>query len=560
VVGEVTQTAEIAPGSPRDGPMQPPRWSIGEVFVLVCILAIGTAVRFHRIGGHSFWVDELFTVQAVNGTGLAGTYEVPRDTVLDPAPQPSAMRPMYPWWRILRPDLHDIHPPLFYLLTRGWVSVFGYTEAGFRSHAAIWSLVGVLMLHLTLRWRSGVAVGLWAAAIMALAEPQIQLSQNARSYPIIEALVLGACFCVTAIEKRGGTSRRRFWALMVVMLAGMMTHYSCVAAVAALGVYGVLCLRDGQRRAVVGACVTASVAFALLWGWAAWRQSFGESAREPVRFLDSSLHHVRDTLLRFASLPAEFLNEPQPKWQRFAPTSALLLLVALLQLCTPSRRRDVAFWLLLFAGGTIPVLCADLARRSTRLELIWYSILGAPAVYALLPNTTASLRPSLRHLLPAVAAFGCAAAVPDAYLHGLRPDWRRIGGTAAALAHDGDLVMVVPTLSFDPMHASQFTLCATHYAQPLRGPLLVSSGPVTPDLWPTLARYGGVVVITDAPSGDGVPADVGPMPGRNFIIEGRVYRFVPPETWKARARPAPPPASTRSSGLRGPVGDSGCEP
>jgi hypothetical protein len=526
---------------PCDGASPSPRWSIGEIVALACILVVGAVVRFHRIGGHSFWVDELFTVQAVNGKGLAGTYELPRDVILDPAPEPSAMRPIYPWWHILRPDLHDIHPPLFYLLTRGWVSVFGYTEAGFRSHAAIWSLVAVLMLHLTLRWRNGAAVGLWAAAIMALAQPQIQLAQNARSYPMIEALVLGACLCVTVIEKRGA-SRRRSWALMLVLLAAMMTHYSCVAAVAALGVYGLLCLRGGQRRAVVGACVTASVAFGMLWGWAAWRQSSGESAREPVQFLDSSSHHVRDTLLRFASLPAGFLNEPQPQWQRFAPASALLLVVALLQLRT-ARRRESAFWLLLFAGGAIPVLCADLARRSTRLDLIWYSILGAPAVYALLASITADLRPALRFCLPAAAALGCAAAIPDAYLHGLRPDWRQMGRAAAALARDGDLVMVVPTLTSDPLHEAQFTLCAMHYAQPLCGPLLVLSGPTTipPDLRPALARYRGVVVITDTTSDDAVPRDVGPTPGRIFVIEGRVYRFVPPEAWKTGSKPASAP-------------------
>jgi 4-amino-4-deoxy-L-arabinose transferase-like glycosyltransferase len=531
VVGEVTETCESRTYS-HDGGVSPPRrWSLAEIIALACILAVAAFVRFHRIGGHSFWLDELFTVQAVNGTGLAGTYELPRDTILDPAPQPSAMRPLHPWWRILRPDVHDIHPPLFYLLTRGWVTLFGYTEAGFRSHAAVWSLAAVLLLHLTLRIRTGVVVGLFAAAIMALAQPQIQLAQNARSYPMIEALVLFACLLITVIEKRGLTTAR-CWTLTFILLAAMLTHYSSIGAVAALGLYALLCLRDCQRRAVIAACIAASVAFALIWGRAAWLQSSGESAREPVRFLDSSEHHVRATLLRFASLPAEFLNEAPPGWKWLAPASLLLLPLSLLQ--RPHRRRDALFWILVFAGGTLPVLCADLARRSTRLELPWYSILGAPAVYALLAAVTASLRSAMRYWLPAIAALSCAIAVPNAYLHGWRPDWRRIGHTAAAYAHDGDLLIVIPTLDFDPMHPAHFTLCAAHYAQPLRGPLLVRSAPATPELWSKLASYPGVVVITDNASADGLLNNVQPRAMRIFPLEGQVYRFVPPASWKSQ--------------------------
>jgi hypothetical protein len=538
LVVQVSQTsANPNPLSRDEIASPPPRWSLAEVLALACILAVAALVRFHRIGGHSFWLDELFTVQAVNGTGLAGTYELPRDTILDPAPQPSAMRPLRPWWRILCPDPHDIHPPLFYLLTRGWVSLFGYTEAGFRSQAAVWSLAAVLLLHLTLRLRSGVVVGLFAAAIMALAQPQIQLAQNARSYPMIEALVLLACLLITSIEKRGPTSVR-CWALMLILLAAVLTHYSSVGAVGALGLYALLCLRDRQRRAVIASCIAASVAFALIWGRAAWLQSAGESAREPVRFLDSSEHHIRASFLRFASLPAEFLNEAPPGWKWLAPASLLLLPLSLLQ--PPSRRRDNLFWVLLFAGGAVPVLCADLARGSTRLDMPWYSILGAPAVYALLAGITSALRPAaLRHALPALAVFSSAVAVPDAYLHGLRPDWRRLGRAVAAMAQRGDAVVIIP-IGDDPLHGPLFTLCATHYAQPLRGPLLVLSGPATPDLRRRLAGCDGVVVITDDSSADGVRQDVEPITLRILPLEGHVYRFVPPAAWKAATDPQHP--------------------
>src|SRR2546421_9030385 len=107
---------------PREFRGEPPRWTWGEVAALSLILAVGGSLRFHRIAEHSFWIDEFFTMESVNGTSLAGTFAVPLNKVLEPAPRPTMMAPLRPWWNLLRPDGHDNNPPLFYLLTRMWVS------------------------------------------------------------------------------------------------------------------------------------------------------------------------------------------------------------------------------------------------------------------------------------------------------------------------------------------------------------------------------------------------------------------------------------------------------
>jgi uncharacterized membrane protein len=502
----------------------PPRWRAGEMILLSLILAVAACVRFYRIGAHSFWIDEFFTVEIVNGNGMAATFLVPQDRVLDPAPDPTAKRPIRPWWHIVWPDGQDNHPPLFYLLTRGWVSLFGYSEAGFRSHAAAWSLAAIVLLHMVLRWRSGVAVGLWASALMALAEPQIQLAQNARSYPMFEAVCLGACLVMTSIEKRG-VSRGRWWALLLLLLAGLLTHYVAFGIIAALGAYALLCLSGRQRRAIAGACVVSVIVFAAAWGWAIQIQTHGQAAQDPLVFRETSPHHVWMTLYRLAETPAQLLNEPPPG-SRGLPALGLLLL-PLAVLFMPVRREAV-LWVLWFAGGVLPAAFADLARNSMRLDITRYTIIAAPAVYALIAGVTSGLIPIARHWLPATALLSCAVAVAagTAYNHAGMPDWRRFGKALATLQRPGDLVVIAATSKEDLMYSVLYT-CGTHYGRPLKGPIMVLSGPPTEDVRRAMAQYKGVVVVTNSCDGDGIFSTVQPTGVRYFPTVGDIYRFEP---------------------------------
>jgi uncharacterized membrane protein len=510
----------------------PPPLAWRELAVLGVILAVGAAVRFHRIGQHSFWIDEFFTVEIVNGTGMAGTFLVSQDEVLEPAPDPTAMRPIRPWWHILRPDGQDNHPPLFYLLTRGWVSLFGYTEAGFRSHAAAWSLAAIVLLHLVLRWRSGVGVGLWAAALMALAEPQIRLAQNARSYPMLESVCLLGCLVMTSIEKRG-FSLRRGWALVLVLLAALMTHYVAMGVIAALGTYALLCLRGRERSGVTAACVGAVLSFLLIWGWGLRIQSHGQAARDPVVFRETSAHHLAMTLFRLAETPAQLLNEPPPRWHAVAAVGILLLPLSLMFM---PQRREARLWVLWFAGGVLPAAIADLARHSMRLEITRYTIVAAPAVYALIAGITSRLAPALRHWLPAVALFNCAIAVQFAYDHAGMPDWRRFGKGLNDLQRPGDLVVIAGTSPESFMSHILYT-CATHYGRPLRGPIMVLSGPPTPPVRRAIDAHPGVVVITDNCDADGIFTSVQPTGMKYFPLVGQVYRFQPAPQQQGAPRP-----------------------
>ena len=75
---------------------------------MVALLLLAAALRFHRLGAQSFWNDE------GNSARLSE-----RSLQL-----------------IVEGTASDVHPPLYYLLLRGWRELAGESEFGLRSLSA----------------------------------------------------------------------------------------------------------------------------------------------------------------------------------------------------------------------------------------------------------------------------------------------------------------------------------------------------------------------------------------------------------------------------------------
>ena len=72
---------------------------------LLLILLLATGLRFHRLAAQSFWNDE--------GNSARLSERSPR--------------------LIVEGTAGDIHPPLYYLLLRGWRALAGDSEFGLRA-------------------------------------------------------------------------------------------------------------------------------------------------------------------------------------------------------------------------------------------------------------------------------------------------------------------------------------------------------------------------------------------------------------------------------------------
>src|SRR5580700_11126504 len=100
-------------------PSEKPRAKrIPEAIVLVAILC-GIALRFAQLGKMSLWFDEGYTAWVAS---------------LSPT-------------QIIRMIRVDTSPPLYYLLLRGWVGMFGHSEAAMRGLSALFSSAALLVFY-----------------------------------------------------------------------------------------------------------------------------------------------------------------------------------------------------------------------------------------------------------------------------------------------------------------------------------------------------------------------------------------------------------------------------
>jgi len=181
--------------------------------LLILLLAAG--LRFYRLDAQSFWNDEGNSARLSERT-------IPL---------------------ILEGTASDIHPPLYYLMLRGWQELVGETEFGLRLLSAF---LGVGLVALTMTFASQTFVlsvhvgdGRWqakkqkshnlamlAGLLTAVNPALVYYSQEARMYELLA--FLGILSTVLLIHwLRGATKLRSKTAVLYVLTltAGLYTHY-----------------------------------------------------------------------------------------------------------------------------------------------------------------------------------------------------------------------------------------------------------------------------------------------------------------------------------------------
>ncbi|MEK6952480.1 MAG: glycosyltransferase family 39 protein [Nanoarchaeota archaeon] len=83
----------------------------------------------------------------------------------------------------------DFHPPLFYLVEKFWINIFGYSEIALRFPSVIFSLITGWMIYLIGKKMKDANVGLFAAALFLFNPLIIYYSQEARMYSLITLFV-----------------------------------------------------------------------------------------------------------------------------------------------------------------------------------------------------------------------------------------------------------------------------------------------------------------------------------------------------------------------------------
>jgi hypothetical protein len=199
----------------------------------VFVLLLATFLRFHLLEAQSFWNDEGNSAR-LSERSLAA---------------------------ILEGTASDIHPPLYYLLLRGWRELAGETEFGLRSlsaYAGILTVAVVVALgkalitdhrprttdhRIEIRRPSSVVSGLSSvvAGLLAAVSPVlVYYSQETRMYALLALLAALSAWVLLTWLDGPLQPRVRAVAYTVLLAAGLYTHYFFPAVIAAQGMVVVL--------------------------------------------------------------------------------------------------------------------------------------------------------------------------------------------------------------------------------------------------------------------------------------------------------------------------------
>src|SRR5207244_2969848 len=118
---------------------------------------------------------------------------------------------------------HDGHPPLYYFLLHGWMTLFGEGDTAVRALSGVFSVAA-----LPLAWFAGRRVGgrttAWAfVALLALSPFAIRYGTETRMYSMVMLFVLAGYLLVTNALER--TSHARLAGIALLTGALLLSRY-----------------------------------------------------------------------------------------------------------------------------------------------------------------------------------------------------------------------------------------------------------------------------------------------------------------------------------------------
>jgi Dolichyl-phosphate-mannose-protein mannosyltransferase len=166
------------------------------VLLIALIVWFAALLRVWNINKESFWADEGWTMILSKGPTLAD---------------------------VTQTMASDQHPPLYFALMHYWIDLVGNSEIMVRLLSTFWSLIGVAAIYRLGADLFSPGAGAAAALMLALADNDIFLAQDARHYTAMAALASLSTLCYFRYYCRPSRGSGIAWLLSSVAL--LYTHY-----------------------------------------------------------------------------------------------------------------------------------------------------------------------------------------------------------------------------------------------------------------------------------------------------------------------------------------------
>jgi uncharacterized membrane protein len=356
---------------------------------LLAVLLLGVVLRLPYVAQRSLWSDE------------ASSWW-------------TASRPWEDLWASIR---HNVHAPLYYLLLRGWMGIFGDSPPALRSLSILLgtlTIAGMFLFGRQLERRLDLGggtkgLGLLVALLVATSPGQVQAAIEVKMYSLGTALLaLGSWLLLLLIEEP--RRARWWWGYVVCTVAFLYTHPYAVFSVATQYLFLVVL---AARRAAQGQLsqalslgrLIATTALTCIALYAPWLPVFhGQTARVQASYWIGPMN--------WWSLPGTLGELLVPEWPWSPADLGLITLYTFLVTVVAVWRPQPA-QVLLLASFVLPMGMAAVASlwtpvwapRCLRFAHLFFLAAVAVAIGRL---AVGWIRPALSALVIAAFLLGCA--------------------------------------------------------------------------------------------------------------------------------------------------------
>jgi uncharacterized membrane protein len=382
-----------------------------EVIALGFIIIFCGLLRFYHLGLASLWSDEIFSRYYLDVFGL---HYVLTDGLS-----------------------RETNPPTYYLLLRGWMSLFGDSEAALRSLSAVASILCVPVTYLLGRELGGKSRGLAGALLIAICPASLYFAQETRVYALFMLASTGVLWAAAMYQRDSRSVKARAFYLLSATLC-LYLHVTGLLLVVACGIaVWLYLLSDGSTRQARFRWMVLN-GFVLLLGLPYFLHVFTASHTGIIDYMPPAGIHQ---LVYCVSLVVSGMVTPYP-WPAFLLAAALFLTLAFSLWSQPlSRRASVTLIGVPCLFVTLVLLVSF--RRPILLPriLVW---MVAPLCLSAGDRLLTVGRARYVVLLSLVAAFGTGLFFQMTRPNSDKEPWRDISREVGPDLEHADLVVLSP--------------------------------------------------------------------------------------------------------------------
>jgi uncharacterized membrane protein len=353
--------------------------------LVVILLVLGIFFRFANLEKRVYWHDEALTSLRMSGYTTEEFKQETRNKFpisirdLEKYKYPISDKTFVDTIRALATE-NSQHPPLYYLLTRWWVQIWGNSVAVIRSLSALFSLLLFPAIYwLCLELFDKPLVSWMAIALFAVSPFQLLLAQEARQYSLWAVMItLSSALLLYALR----TNTRRSWIAYAISLSLSFYTFPLTLLVAVSHVLYVFVVNQARiTRSMLHYLGAAIAGFAAFLPWVLVVVIRSQKVESTTDWLSRPMDLLSLIKLWFLNLSRLFidfnsdfdyhLNNPITY---LVPVIIGLAVYAIYFLYSRGPQSSAQFLLLLFGACSLVFVVTDLVSGGRRSAIARYLI------------------------------------------------------------------------------------------------------------------------------------------------------------------------------------------